>query len=182
VLEYINQKTKDQQTSAIRCIVKCLRCCLWCLEKILRYINRNAYILIAMHGYSFCEGAGHAVGLLLRNAVRVATLNWVGDFTLFLGRVFVAGLCTVGAVLLFPTAKPDVQNIIVPAVIVFLCSWLASAAFTGLFEMGIDAVFLCFLEDEERNDGSPGHEKRAPKMMQRYADSHKEDAADQENP
>jgi hypothetical protein len=107
-------------------------------------------------------------GLLLTNAVRVATLNWVGDFALFLGRVFVAGACTVAAVFLFPVAKPDVQNIVVPAVLVFLCAWLAGAAFTSIFEMGIDSMFICYLEDEERNDGTPGREKYASQELQDY--------------
>jgi hypothetical protein len=74
-------------------------------------------------------------------------------------------------VLLFPTAKSDVQNIIVPAVIVFLCSWLASGAFTSVFEMGIDAVLLCYLEDEERNNGEARH---ALKTLRKYADKHKD--------
>jgi hypothetical protein len=133
-----------------------MKCCLWCFEKFLKFLNRNVYIIIAIHGDSFCKAAAKAFDLILRNMVRVATLNWVGDFTLFLGRIFVAGGVTVFAVFFFTKVKPDVQCLIVPAVLVFLCGWLASAAFTGVFEMGIDAMFICYQEDEERNDGTGG--------------------------
>jgi hypothetical protein len=38
-------------------LLKCLGCCMWCFEKCMRFINRNAYIEIAIFGYSFCTGA-----------------------------------------------------------------------------------------------------------------------------
>ena len=31
-----------------RCLLKCCQCCLWCLEKFMRFINRNAYIMCAV--------------------------------------------------------------------------------------------------------------------------------------
>jgi choline transporter-like protein 2/4/5 len=70
-------------------------------------------------------------------------------------------------------AKPDVQCVIVPAVIVFICAWLASAAFTGVFEMGIDAMFICYLEDEERNDGSAERPRFASEELQRHVKSNR---------
>ena len=32
------------------------RCCRWCIEKIIGYLNKNAYIMAATHGHSFCTG------------------------------------------------------------------------------------------------------------------------------
>jgi hypothetical protein len=127
--------------------------------------------MIAIHGNSFCPAAAKAFNLILRNVVRVATLNWVCDFTLFLGRVFVAAGVTVASVHLFPKAKPDVQCVIVSAVLVFICGWLASAAFSGVFEMGIHAMFICYLEDEEMNDGTPGRARFASEELQKYLQS-----------
>ena len=34
--------------SYFRCVFSLCRCCLWCLEKFLRFINYNAYIMCAM--------------------------------------------------------------------------------------------------------------------------------------
>lgn len=42
-----------------------------------------------MNGYSFCKGGKQAFKLLTSNALRVAAINSVGDFVLFLGKVFV---------------------------------------------------------------------------------------------
>lgn len=30
-----------------RCIICCFKCCLWCLEKFIKFLNRNAYIMVS---------------------------------------------------------------------------------------------------------------------------------------
>ena len=49
----------------------------WLLEKIMRFINRNAYVIVAAKGTGYCHSASHAVSLLLSNALRVATASAV---------------------------------------------------------------------------------------------------------
>ncbi|OHT03756.1 Choline transporter-like protein 2 [Tritrichomonas foetus] len=164
VLEYVDQKTKNSRSSIATFFIKCCKCCMWCLEKFLKYLNRNAYIMIAIHGFNFFKGAKEAFLLIVRNCVRVATLNWVGDFTLFLGRVFVSAGITAASLWLFKT-NDNVQFYIVPTVIVFVCCYIASGAFTGIFEIAIDSTFLCFMEDGERNRC---HKMYASKKLQKF--------------
>jgi len=40
------------------------------LEKFLKFLNKNAYIMIAVHGKNFCTSAKNAFFLLMRNIVR----------------------------------------------------------------------------------------------------------------
>ena len=87
ILEYIEGKLKkfnNDLTRCLICICKCvssaavpvpssltfnivyctqIRCFLWCLEKFMRFINRNAYIMCAIKGTNFCVSA--KVGLTL---------------------------------------------------------------------------------------------------------------------
>jgi Pyruvate/2-oxoacid:ferredoxin oxidoreductase delta subunit len=168
MIEYIDQKTKQSQSSVAKFAIKCLKCCLYCLDKFLKYLTRNVYIMIAIHGYNFWNGCKQAFNLLLRNAVRAATVNFVGDFTLFIGKVFVCGAVTGVALVFFQYCVEGINYAIIPALIVFIMSYFASGAFSSVFEMGIDSMFLCFLEDEERNDGTPGHEKYAPQELVDY--------------
>jgi choline transporter-like protein 2/4/5 len=177
VIEYIDQKTKNAQSEIAKFAIRCMKCT---FLELLKLLDRETYIIIAMHGDSFFLATFMAFHLTLRNAVRVARLKEgvrVSDFPMFLGRVFVAGVVTVSGMFLFPVAKPDVQCVIVPTVIVFICAWLASAAFTDFFEMGIDAMFICFLEDEERNDGSAARPKYASEELQQngHEESHRID-------
>ena len=57
-------------TAAVSCLFKCIHCCLGCFEKTLKYINRNAYIEVAIYGYNFCVGAYKAFTLLTANVLR----------------------------------------------------------------------------------------------------------------
>ena len=35
-------------------LFRCLKCCFWCLEKFLRFLNRNAYIMVSRFCENFC--------------------------------------------------------------------------------------------------------------------------------
>lgn len=43
----------------------------------------------AIYGENFCKSGQQAFRMLANNALRVAAINSVGDFVLFLGKVFV---------------------------------------------------------------------------------------------
>ncbi len=71
----------------------CVKCCMWCLEKIVAFINRNAFILIAVKGSNYCVSAARAVQLIVANALRLAAVNVIGDALLFLAKLGVAAGC-----------------------------------------------------------------------------------------
>lgn len=77
VLEYIDHKLKKYDNEITRAIMCCLKCFFWCLEKFLKFINKNAYIMCAIHGKNFCASAKDAFGLLMRNILRVFVLDKV---------------------------------------------------------------------------------------------------------
>lgn len=133
-------------------MLKCCQCCLWCFEKFLVYLNRNAFIEIAIYGYSFCKGAQEALHILTNNILRVAAISSVGDFVLFLGKVGVA-VATGFVGYQFVKDKEDLNYIWVPITIAVVFALLISHCFLSVYEMAIDTLFLCFCEDCQRNDG-----------------------------
>uniref|UniRef100_A0A8B9F948 Choline transporter-like protein n=1 Tax=Amazona collaria TaxID=241587 RepID=A0A8B9F948_9PSIT len=161
ILEYLDHKLKGTQNSFTRFLLCCLKCCFWCLEKFLKFINRNAYIMIAIYGKNFCTSAKEAFFLLMRNVVRVAVLDKVTDFLLFLGKILVAGGVGVLAFFFF-TQKipviaqeaPTLNYYWVPLLTVIIGSYLVAHGFFSVYAMCVDTLFLCFCEDLERNDGS----------------------------
>lgn len=54
-------------------------------------LNKDKKVFIdlfkAIFGHSFCTGAKKAFLLILENALRVAAINSIGDFVLFLGKL-----------------------------------------------------------------------------------------------
>lgn len=48
----------DKGSETAKCGLKCGICCFYCLEKFIRYLNHNAYTIIAIEGVHFCKAAG----------------------------------------------------------------------------------------------------------------------------
>uniref|UniRef100_A0A673AGA3 Choline transporter-like protein n=1 Tax=Sphaeramia orbicularis TaxID=375764 RepID=A0A673AGA3_9TELE len=151
ILEYVEQKLKGADNSLSRFILCCLKCCFWCLEKFIRYMNRNAYIMVAIYGKNFCTSARDAFFLLMRNVVRVAVLDRVTDFLLFLGKVLIAGGVGVIAFLFFTKNIPVIQEEVprlnyywVPLLTVVMGAYLIAHGFFSVYAMCVDTLFLCF--------------------------------------
>ena len=64
--------------------------CLWYLQKVIEWLNRNAYIMVAIEGKSFCWSAWEAVSLIFANILTVGAVNVVGDTLLFLGKLSIS--------------------------------------------------------------------------------------------
>ncbi|KAM3620419.1 uncharacterized protein V6R79_023109 [Siganus canaliculatus] len=163
VLEYLDQKLKGSQNACTRFLLCCLKCCFWCLEHVISFINRNAYIMIAIYGKNFCNSSKDAFFLLMRNVVRVAVLDKVTDFLLFLGKLLISGSVGVLAFFVFThridliqEQVPSLNYYWVPLVTVIFGSYMIAHGFFNVYSMCVDTLFLCFLVDLEMNDGSPG--------------------------
>ncbi|XP_036800044.1 choline transporter-like protein 5-B isoform X1 [Oncorhynchus mykiss] len=162
VLEYLDHKLKGAHNAFARFLICCLKCCFWCLEHFIKFMNRNAYIMMAIYGKSFCTSAKDAFFLLMRNVVRVAVLDKVTDFLLFLGKVLISGSVGVLAFFFFTRKITVIQEEVpslnyywVPLLTVIFGSYLIAHGFFNVYAMCVDTLFLCFCEDLERNDGSP---------------------------
>ncbi|CAO2600492.1 Choline transporter-like protein 5 [Lemmus lemmus] len=101
ILEYLDKRLKKAQSSVSRFLQCCLRCCFWCLENMVKFLNRNAYIMIALYGKNFCESTKDAFYLLMRNILKVAVTDEVTHFVLLLGKILVSGIVGILAFLLF---------------------------------------------------------------------------------
>ncbi|CAK6962914.1 choline transporter-like protein 2 isoform X2 [Scomber scombrus] len=161
ILEYLDHKLKGAQNKFAKFMLKCMKCCFWCLEKCIKFLNRNAYIMIAIYGKSFCTSARDAFFLLMRNIIRVAVLDKVTDFLLFLGKLLIVGIVGIfsffffsGRIRAVEQATPSLNYYWVPIMTVVVGSYLIAHGFFSVYAMCVDTLFLCFLEDLERNDGT----------------------------
>lgn len=82
-------------------VIWCMKCCFWCLEKFMKFINRNAYIMVAVYGKNFCTSARDSFFLLMRNALRAFVLDKVTDFLLFMGKLVITGGVAIGSFFIF---------------------------------------------------------------------------------
>ncbi|XP_077616987.1 choline transporter-like protein 4 isoform X2 [Crocuta crocuta] len=174
VLEYIDNKLRGAQNPVARCIMCCFKCCLWCLEKFIKFLNRNAYIMIAIYGKNFCVSAKNAFMLLMRNIVRVVVLDKVTDLLLFFGKLLVVGGVGVLSFFFFTGRiqglgtnfeSPSLNYYWLPIMVSILGAYVIANGFFSVFGMCVDTLFLCFLEDLERNDGSLDRPYYMPKAL-----------------
>uniref|UniRef100_A0A8C2Q112 Choline transporter-like protein n=1 Tax=Cyprinus carpio TaxID=7962 RepID=A0A8C2Q112_CYPCA len=161
ILEYLDQKLKGAQNKCAKFLLSCLKCCFWCLEKFIKFLNRNAYIMVAIYGKNFCTSAKDAFFLLMRNIIRVAVLDKVTDFLLFLGKLLIVGIVGIcsfffftGKIKMVEVAAPSLNYYWVPILTVVIGAYLIAHGFFSVYAMCVDTLFLCFCEDLERNDGS----------------------------
>uniref|UniRef100_A0AAY4AXL5 Choline transporter-like protein n=1 Tax=Denticeps clupeoides TaxID=299321 RepID=A0AAY4AXL5_9TELE len=141
VLEYLDQKLKGAQNAAARFLLCCLKCCFWCLERFIRFINRNAYIMIAIYGTNFCTSAREAFYLVSR---RADSRECVIGFFFFTHKIPIV-----------QEEVPVLHFYWVPVLTVIFGSYLIAHGFFSVYAMCVDTLFLCFCEDLERHDGTP---------------------------
>jgi len=159
ILMKVNEKLKNSGNECAKFMIKCCICCLYCLEKCMRYINRNAYIVIAISSTNFCVARVKAFNVLLSNVLRVIAINTVGDFVLFLGKVLVMAGNVVIAFFLFDRHNSGVNYgerslFFLPMLAIAIFSYLIAHCFLSSFEMLVDTLLLCFCEDVKINDGT----------------------------
>ncbi|CAL9692624.1 unnamed protein product [Knipowitschia caucasica] len=170
LLMYLHNQLRGRENACARCLLKSCICCLWCLEKCLNYLNQNAYAATAINSTSFCVSARDAFIILVENALRVATINAVGDFVLFLGKVLIV-VCTAFAGVLVLNYQRDLSEWLLPLVFVCLGAFLVSHCFLSVFEIVVDVLFLCFAIDTKYNDGTPGKEFYMDKALMEFVES-----------
>ncbi|XP_061685784.1 choline transporter-like protein 1 isoform X1 [Syngnathoides biaculeatus] len=172
ILTYIHSQLKGKENACARCMLKSCVCCLWCLEKCLAYLNQNAYTATAINSTSFCTSARDAFVILVENAVRVATINTVGDFVLFLGKVLIVA-CTAFAGVLALNYQREYTVWVLPLLIVCIFAYMVAHCFLSVFENVVDVLFLCFAVDSKFNDGSSGREYFMDKTLMEYVENSK---------
>ncbi|KAG7383813.1 hypothetical protein PHYPSEUDO_003296 [Phytophthora pseudosyringae] len=163
-LLYLDHQTKDLQQSnlVLKVAMKVVQCCLWCLEKCLRFLSKNAYILIAMKGHSFCTSAKDAFKILLSNIAQVGAVSTVTFLLLGAGKVAVALSCAIATFAYLEKNSDDygvggaheLSSPLAPILLALLLGWFVASTLLGVYEMAIDTILLCFCEDKEANKAS----------------------------
>ncbi|CAN0007533.1 unnamed protein product, partial [Choristocarpus tenellus] len=158
IVAYFQKKAKDSgnkivQAGDINAILCCVQCCLWCLEKCMKFLNKNAYIQTAMFGYNFCKAAKKAFFLIARNIARVGSISVVSEIVLIIG-IVVTPLCSTFLFYIMVDYQlgDDLHGLVGVSMVVFIASAFMGKMFTEVLGMAISTILQCFLADEEMFD------------------------------
>lgn len=100
MIQQLTSRLRQYDNQAAKTALEACSCCLWLVERFLAFLNRNAYTVVVIEGTDFCPSARIAFQTLMSNAIRVAAINSIGDFILFLGKLSVAALTAIVGIFL----------------------------------------------------------------------------------
>ncbi|ESP02472.1 hypothetical protein LOTGIDRAFT_237969 [Lottia gigantea] len=171
IVAFIDARLRGAKNVVAQVLLKILGCCLWLFEKFLKFLNANAYIEIAIHGYGFCKAAKSAMSVIIRNVLRVAAVNSVASFLLFIGKL--ATVAVVAVIGLEVFKNKELNYLWLPITLACIISYIIASSFLSLYEMAIDALFICFIEDCDMNDGSAKKPYFMSAQLMKYVDDSK---------
>jgi choline transporter-like protein 2/4/5 len=159
----------EKTNVAIKILVVCTGYCLWCLEKCVKYISKNAYIQIALTNDSFLQAAINAFTLILKNAHRFGFANTIGTVYMTFGCFFIAATTSFGTYAFMTNYDGlDVTSPIPTTVVMGIIAVMVGYQFLSIFSFSSDAILQSFLLDEELR--RPSNASR-PDDMQAFHDS-----------
>lgn len=152
VFEYLVKKYEsvgNKDNALYKAVTCCIRCVLWCLDKYVKFITKNAYIQIALHNNNFCMSAWTSFFLMIRHAGRFSSAVVVGWIMMMLGKGTIMASSAYLTILVVQTKFPEVQQPFIPAAIVLTVAYVVGSLFLSIFSFSCTAILHCFLMDED---------------------------------
>uniref|UniRef100_A0A7S4J5U8 Choline transporter-like protein n=1 Tax=Odontella aurita TaxID=265563 RepID=A0A7S4J5U8_9STRA len=155
ILIKLQKKAEQMNRQVAQVLFCCCNCCLWCLEKFLRFLNKNAYIQTAIFGTSFCRSAREGFFLVMRNAGRISAITFVSWGVIFVGKLFITTFtCGIAYFAFDEYLENELHSPIGPIVFIGLIGFFVGGMFMNVFSMGISTILHCFVADEEMFGGT----------------------------
>ncbi|KAL0488487.1 choline transporter-like protein [Acrasis kona] len=141
----------------VKALVWLVRIILWVFEKIVKTINKNAYIQCAMYGTSFVCAARDAMALILRNPVQMAVVTALANVVMFINKLAIAFLTALFAYaiaskttfLIDDAANNPINSPILVGFIALLVGFVIGSLFMTILDTAVDTITQCYLIDSE---------------------------------
>jgi choline transporter-like protein 2/4/5 len=147
-----------KESATVRCVIYCVNCCLAYIERVIKIISKNGFIINCITSDNFCTCAGAAVGLLVDNCARVGILSMMSTIACFVLKLFIVACnCVIAWVLINRTELTDdrpVESGLFPLTFIFVLSFIIASLFVNVYESCTDTVMMCFLWDERNLKGA----------------------------
>lgn len=177
-LNFLLELTKKSNTKNrfLVCLISAIQCILGCIQGIVQYINKFAYIHIAMHGYSFCKAARECFDLISRNFFSAVIMDTITGLVLFVGKALFTALCTIITIAILDARDRPLTSVTLGLTVAISFSVLH--IISHVIGVSVDTVFVCYLEDLEMNKGENLYiSPDLHSLLQESASKHKDAAS-----
>lgn len=175
ILGFVQRQLKGGNP-AMECCAKCCQCCLYCFQTCIEFLNKNAYMDIAITSNNFCTAAKRAFKVIATNVDTVAVLNgacwvicWAG-----LGAITAASCYLTWLMLrhMSQFSEPTGDHFVDDPILVTIASGLISAyiarSFMHVFDTVADCILYCYcIEKIRRGKGQYAGQRYAPESLDR---------------
>lgn len=114
------------------------------VQRLLQFLNKNTFIMVAIHGNPFCQSMRDAFNLLMRNIASVYVTSRITSLQFAIFNITIASGMGGLTYLFLPKDDPHPEMLMYPVMISVVASFIVSATFFGVYQMAIDTLFLCF--------------------------------------
>ena len=130
----------------------CVQCCLKCVQAMIEVVTRNAWIVVALKGTSFCSGGREAFRIIVENATVLLFVNIISELIMFVAKVGIALACGWASYVLMDHvaafqaggSSPITSSWLVVLVTIFF-AYAVTGAFMSVLDLTIDTALVCYV-------------------------------------
>jgi len=154
VLYAIDKQTKKLQDSNFlaKLVIKCTQCCMWCLEKTLKFITDYCFIYIAILGSSFCRACKDTFTLVWEFPAQLAINSFVQTILRLLQSIIIP--LVAGWVIYEILTERNKPNPTYATALAVIIAFVIARIFAMVFECTNSAIFVCATTDIKKYEGA----------------------------
>ena len=156
----IDRQTQDLQkkNKLLKLGIKCLQCCLACVQKTIEFISYYGFIFVAMRGDSFCKACFATMKFVIQYAAQTAvnkTVTLLLTLLIGISTPLLSAVLTLGYLEFVAVDYASRYSTQWTAGVVFIIAYIVTSGVTMVYDCAINTIYLCAFRDLEENSGNP---------------------------
>lgn len=146
-----NTKTVSQN-KFIQVALNIVRCCLDCFERIVRFINKQAFIQVGLTGKSFCPAAKDGFSVVVFHPIEFALLSGLANLFMILGNAMLVGgtlLICFAIIRNVDSINSQISSPFWPLLLIGFIAYMISDLFSSVYMTSCYAILQCYFIDQE---------------------------------
>jgi hypothetical protein len=131
------------------CVAACVACCLSCIEEIIKALNHNAVIVMAVTNEGYIDSAKSAIGLIFDNFGLFMIVDFFAEFMEvyeIIICVLVPGILGGGLIYI---ADENITAAIWGGIIILLLASIISSVIIGMLDEALSCIFIFYCFDKK---------------------------------
>jgi Plasma-membrane choline transporter len=154
------RSVRDNGDSLIAC---CAECLLGCIESLVEYFNKWAYIYVGLYGFSFMEAGSNVMTLFRNRGWSVIIADMMVDTVLFMVSIGVGAITALLTTAIgYLMGNRDATTLVIAAAFGFIVGYAMSSTLFSVVSSAVNTVIVCYAEAP--NEFQANHPKLSDQM------------------